>query len=398
MQKFTISVLLLFILFPCTILFAQCPSGDVKLETQAEVDKFAIDFPNCDKISGKLEIAGSLHTNIINLSSLSKIKEIEGRLSIGSTQVSRADFKNLKLIGGDLFIGSNFNLEEINLINLTTVNGDIIYTENFKIKTVNLPNLIAAKIKRLHFVHNFELTNIDMCKIKKVRSFTLAKNSILKTMCFDNLEEIEKFSISENDQLEHLNAFKNTTILHSIYIDRMSRLINLDALESTTTLENLSVVRNASLTNLNGLKNLTELKHSLFIHNNPKLTDCSGLCNLFNNNGYTGNNAQINNNPSACSTRNEMSSNCNALSIDEELLNNLILYPNPTANDINIQFAENQNVESISIYDVLGKEIFTKKVEASETNITLRPNLSSGVYFLKINSDKGQFSKKIIIK
>ncbi len=74
------------------------------------------------------------------------------------------------------------------------------------------------------------------------------------------------------------------------------------------------------------------------------------------------------------------------------------IYPNPTANKINIQFSENQNVERISIYDVLGKEVFTKKIEDSESKVTFNPNLSSGVYFLKMNSDKGEVSKKIIIK
>ncbi len=74
------------------------------------------------------------------------------------------------------------------------------------------------------------------------------------------------------------------------------------------------------------------------------------------------------------------------------------IYPNPAVNEINIHFTENQNVESISIYDVLGKRVFTKKIEASESKITLNPNLSKGVYFLKIESDKGMLSEKIIIK
>ncbi len=74
------------------------------------------------------------------------------------------------------------------------------------------------------------------------------------------------------------------------------------------------------------------------------------------------------------------------------------IYPNPTANEINIQFSENQNVENISIYDVLGKEVFTKKIESSESKVILHPNLSKGIYFLKMNSNKGKFNKKVIIK
>jgi hypothetical protein len=76
----------------------------------------------------------------------------------------------------------------------------------------------------------------------------------------------------------------------------------------------------------------------------------------------------------------------------------VIVSPNPTANEINIQFSENQNVENISIYDVLGKEVFTKKIESSESKVILHPNLSKGIYFLKMNSNKGKFNKKVIIK
>ena len=72
--------------------------------------------------------------------------------------------------------------------------------------------------------------------------------------------------------------------------------------------------------------------------------------------------------------------------------------PNPSSEEINIQFPEAIKVETISIYDILGKEIFTRKVDVSENKIALKPNLSKGVYFLKIASDKGQLSKKIIIK
>ncbi len=88
------------------------------------------------------------------------------------------------------------------------------------------------------------------------------------------------------------------------------------------------------------------------------------------------------------------------LAVEDENLETtgIQIYPNPTANKINIQFSENQNVESISIYDVLGKEVFARKIDASESKVTLHPNLSKGVYFLKIESDKGEFNKKIIIK
>ncbi len=74
------------------------------------------------------------------------------------------------------------------------------------------------------------------------------------------------------------------------------------------------------------------------------------------------------------------------------------IFPNPTANEISIQFSKNQNVENISINDILGKEVFTKNIRSSENNILLKLDLSQGMYILKITSEKGTISRKIIIK
>jgi hypothetical protein len=67
------------------------------------------------------------------------------------------------------------------------------------------------------------------------------------------------------------------------------------------------------------------------------------------------------------------------------------MYPNPTSGIINIQ--TNTNVKNISIYNLLGKEIMTTttmKIDAS--------HLSSGMYILKITSEKGAEATKRFIK
>ncbi len=75
------------------------------------------------------------------------------------------------------------------------------------------------------------------------------------------------------------------------------------------------------------------------------------------------------------------------------------IYPNPVKeNQISIQIPQYIKVNGIKIYDVLGKEVFSKKNKSSETKLVLKPNLAKGVYIVKIDSDKGQLSKKIIIK
>ena len=88
----------------------------------------------------------------------------------------------------------------------------------------------------------------------------------------------------------------------------------------------------------------------------------------------------------------------NTLAIETNDNIHFVVYPNPSGNLIKIQVPQKVKIEKILIHDNLGKEVFTKKVETSKNTITLSPNLSSGVYFLKIDSDKGVISKKIIIE
>ncbi len=85
----------------------------------------------------------------------------------------------------------------------------------------------------------------------------------------------------------------------------------------------------------------------------------------------------------------------------DEFQNNkdITISPNPSANEINIQFPEVIKVESIGIYDIQGKEVFTKEITTSEKEITIQPNLASGIYILKLDTaEKGLVSKKIIVE
>ena len=88
-------------------------------------------------------------------------------------------------------------------------------------------------------------------------------------------------------------------------------------------------------------------------------------------------------------------SNC-ALGVeDNELVNAIKIYPNPTSGKINITSNPNVEIESLALYTITGKLIF----EANNPSNTIQLNYyQNGVYFLKIVSNKGLVVKKIIIK
>ncbi len=83
-----------------------------------------------------------------------------------------------------------------------------------------------------------------------------------------------------------------------------------------------------------------------------------------------------------------------ALGIDENSLKTrLHIYPNPTSEKVQIEFSNGVNVVSMELYNVLGVRIMN--FESLQTKLNLK-EFSSGVYIIKIISDSGTVSKRII--
>lgn len=91
------------------------------------------------------------------------------------------------------------------------------------------------------------------------------------------------------------------------------------------------------------------------------------------------------------------------LSIDDSvnIINNSFVYPNPFTDKINIDFKNiDLNDTKITVYNLNGSEIFSKNFKCSNNNETLSiegiSKYSSGIYFLKIQSDNYSKTFKII--
>ena len=83
---------------------------------------------------------------------------------------------------------------------------------------------------------------------------------------------------------------------------------------------------------------------------------------------------------------------CNVLNLTEKSSKKveLYIYPNPSNNIINI--VSTNNVEEISIYDINSKKVLVKIM----SDIIDVSSLHSGLYFIKIKTDQGEFSRKFI--
>ena len=73
--------------------------------------------------------------------------------------------------------------------------------------------------------------------------------------------------------------------------------------------------------------------------------------------------------------------------------NSISIYPNPTKGNVNINC--NNTIKSVQLYDVQGRLLQTNLVNENQTVIDIS-NQSTGIYFLKITSEKGIGVQKIV--
>lgn len=79
------------------------------------------------------------------------------------------------------------------------------------------------------------------------------------------------------------------------------------------------------------------------------------------------------------------------LAVDEIKESDFSVYPNPARSHVTLKLKPEINLSQVTIYDVLGKEVKTYK----KANIPIS-ELTSGIYFFEILTDKGKVVKKII--
>lgn len=89
------------------------------------------------------------------------------------------------------------------------------------------------------------------------------------------------------------------------------------------------------------------------------------------------------------------STDCPATGITQELASIINVYPNPANEFVNIKSVK--EIISIEIYDLQGKLIYNKHVNALSSNINIQEFIKN-IYFIKINTVNSVYQEKLIIK
>lgn len=87
------------------------------------------------------------------------------------------------------------------------------------------------------------------------------------------------------------------------------------------------------------------------------------------------------------------------LAVDDYAANDFSIYPNPTNADLVYINKGNNTIKNLELYSISGKLILSKKINTSHSTITLDNlnTIASGMYLLKIQTDKNIVIKKLVI-
>jgi hypothetical protein len=85
-----------------------------------------------------------------------------------------------------------------------------------------------------------------------------------------------------------------------------------------------------------------------------------------------------------------------ALNVQGSLLENVSMYK--TANNtLRIKGLQSENAV-VKVFNMLGKQMMTKAFKTNGIKEILLPRLTSGIYLVQLQSDKGRLNKKIILE
>ncbi len=374
LQLFTIAMLLF--AFKAN---AQCPTGNVTLTTQAQVDQFIIDYPNCTQITGYLAIGVTSGTsNITDLSPLNNL------ISIGSfIQVSNTSLTNL---GG--------------LNNLTSIGTAFIIMNNASLTSINGLNALAHIGNALDIRQNPNLENVGgFSNLTSVGGYMYFNDTkVVNVTGLNNLSSVGSFMIVDgNTNLTNVGFLSNlTSVGGSIAVRNNAQLQNLNGFSNVSTVGGrVQIVNNAILNNISGLQNIapsTISENGLIITNNPALS----VCNLPNFCSYLANPASthprnISGNLANCLNETAVRTACGLMSVMDIDKSNISVYPNPVKGLLNFS----EEVSNVKITDVSGRTV--KHISATGKSVNVA-DLAKGTYIISAVTKSGETVSKKIVK
>ena len=88
---------------------------------------------------------------------------------------------------------------------------------------------------------------------------------------------------------------------------------------------------------------------------------------------------------------------CNTGLYENQFENFFNIYPSPSKGILNIDMINSVDMNSIEVYNVTGQLVAKFENQLQTKNVFDLSNQSNGLYFIRMNTAKGVFSKSFVI-
>jgi hypothetical protein len=263
-----------------------CPTGDVSLSTQAQVDALV----NCTTITGNLIIFTSDGSSPLDLSPLNSITTITGTLQIGGLSNNQIGiFPALTSVTGLLTITQNTFTQFSGFAVLTSVGGDAVsFTNNTNLTTIGGFNAaVNFTQSRIVLSQNNEITTITAFANLQTIKGLLIRNTKLTTLSFLSALTLNtaQLSIENNSLLANAtfpNVVQHTFANAAVAGGNYFRIQNNPLLTQTGNISiTTSTCNQFALASNPLLSSVSNLSTSPFKINGPvSISTCQNLPNL----------------------------------------------------------------------------------------------------------------------
>jgi len=263
--------------------FSQCPTVNITLSSQTEINAFLTNYPDCTMLTESLTISG---TDITDLTPLSNLTYIPSLVIIDNSQLAQLD--GLHNLVSSIPNSTGFQIEGNPLLSDLSVFEGITFLSHLSIE--NCP--LIENLEGLNFVTDFDSIGIfvnGLGGINISNNNALTDISALGNISNANIDTtMWPFSINIVNNpilisLSGLQVFEG--IFDSLRIINNDSLVDLNGLSSNFSIGNydFAISDNDSLESLGNIGGV--FFSDLTINNNLVLTDISAL-NNFSGTGY----------------------------------------------------------------------------------------------------------------
>jgi len=315
------------------------------------------------------------------------------------------------VLDGQVLTSNIINVESINLssreiVSLTGIE-DFIALKTLWIKNNFIETIDISNLQSLEWIwcSNNDLTSLNVSGLSSLEAIWASDNSI-STIDFTGLDVLNDVMLSNN-------------LLSSIDVSFLQNIELLDVTNNLLTeidVSNLSILKELKV----GFNDITELDCSLteayLIHcdNNLNLSSINVQNNVISDSdpdllwygflfsnlpnleficmdsgeeqalSYSGYDAEIVN----------VATGPNCTFANEDFVaSDFNIFPNPVKEILNIDNSINAEIRSIRIYDLLGKVVLEEREINNQLDVS---HLLRGIFYVKIETDKGVLTKKLI--